>query len=254
MPSVDHRLNIVEVHDVSYAYNGRDALRHVSLNIHKGDYLGIIGPNGSGKTTLLKLIVGLLEPSLGTVKLFGQDVREFRDWTKIGYVPQKATYFDPNFPVTVREVVQMGRYAKLGLFRLLSSRDQQIVTESLEKVGMTRFIKTLIGDLSGGQQQRVLIARALASSPEILLLDEPTVGVDTATQEQFYDLLGKLNKEFGLTLVLVSHDVDVVSHETTEIACLNNTLAYHGTPKDFIKGDYLAKVYGKRVKFIVHAH
>lgn len=254
MSIVDHSINIVEVRNVSFSYDGQEALGDVLLNIHRGDYLGIIGPNGSGKTTLLKIIIGLLKPSSGSVRLFGQDATDFHEWSKIGYVPQKATHFDPNFPATALEVVSMGRYARLGILKLPSSHDQELVKEALEKVGMADFSNTLIGDLSGGQQQRVLIARALASEPEILFLDEPTVGVDINAQEQFYGLLRKLNKDLSLTLVLVSHDIDVVAHETTEVACLNRTLVYHGTPKEFIKEKNLARLYGKGVKFIVHGH
>lgn len=254
MSNIDHTQNIIEIDKVSFSYTDETVLKNISLNIHQGDYLGIIGPNGGGKTTLLKIMLGLLIPQSGTVKLFGQDINHFKDWSKIGYVPQKAAAFDPHFPLTVEETVAMGRYAKRGLLRFPNKLDRQKVDEALQKVDMDKFKKRLIGDLSGGQQQRVFIARALAAEPEVIFLDEPTAGVDIKAQEEFYLLLEKLNQELNLTLVLVSHDIDVVASETTEVACINRTLIYHGSPKQFIKEDYLTRVYGKGLKFILHGN
>ena len=251
---VKHDKNIIEIEDISFAYGSASVLKNITFNIHEGDYLGIIGPNGSGKTTLLRVILGLLRPSTGVVKLFGRPLNKFRDWSKIGYVPQKATNFDPLFPITVREVVEMGRYGKRGLARRLTLSDQLIINQCLHNVGMLEYEKKLIGDLSGGQQQRVFIARALAGEPKVIFLDEPTVGVDVKAQEQFYSLLKKLNLEFGITLVLVSHDIDVVANEATEVACINQTLIYHGEPKEFVKGDYLQNLYGKNIRHILHGH
>ncbi len=251
---VDHTHNIIEVNDVSFGYTDELVLKDVQLNIHKGDYVGVIGPNGGGKTTLLKVMLGLIKPKTGTVKLFGKDIRTFKDWTKIGYVPQKAVHFDAQFPATVEEVVAMGLYGKVGLFRRLGKEDKLKIQSALDSVSMTEFKERLIGDLSGGQQQRVFIARALISDPEVIFLDEPTVGVDVHAQEEFYRLLEKLNHEMSLTLVLVSHDIDVVANEVTELACVNQTIVYHGSPKEFVKGDYIKKLYGKDSKFILHDH
>ncbi len=251
---VDHTKNIIEVQDVSFAYGKTAVLKNISFTIHEGDYLGVIGPNGSGKSTLLKVILGLLKPTTGTIKLFGSDGLHFKEWSKIGYVPQKAINFDPLFPATVREVVSMGRFGKRGLVRSLTPEDNVIVERSLGQVEMLEHHDRLIGDLSSGQQQRVFIARALAGEPEVIFLDEPTVGVDVKTQEQFYILLKKLNQEMGITLVLVSHDIDVVANEVTELACINQTLIYHGEPEEFVKGDYLQKLYGKNIRQILHDH
>lgn len=255
MPVDTTRPNIIELNNVSFAYNTTiDVIRDISLTVHKGDYLGIIGPNGSGKTTLLKIMIGILKPTKGSVKIFGHDMKDLEDRTKIGYVPQKATYLQTEFPATVAEVVIMGRYAKRGILKMINKHDWDIVKKSLEEVDMQDHHNKLIHDLSGGQQQRVLIARALASEPEIIFLDEPTVGIDTQTQQKFYELLEKLNKKMNITLVLVSHDIDVVTNEVSELACINQSLVYHGTPTKFIKDDYLEKLYGKGVKFIVHGH
>ena len=253
-PKHPHTENIIELDKVSFSYESNLVLKDISLVVHKGDYLGIIGPNGGGKTTLLKIMIGLLKPTQGTVKLFGQDIKQFKDWPSIGYVPQKVLSFDAKFPATVEEVVSMGRYAKRGLFRWLNKQDKEIINQALEQVNMTKYKKSLIGDLSGGQQQRVFIARALAAQPKVIFLDEPTVGVDLDTQEQFYTLLEKLNEELDLTLVLVSHDIDVVTNEVSELACINQTIVYHGYPDDFIKKDYLKELYGKGVRFILHDH
>jgi zinc transport system ATP-binding protein len=251
---VDHTKNIIEVEDLSFSYDNHQVLKDINLPIHKGDYLGVIGPNGSGKTTLIRLILGLLKPSKGTIKLFGQDITKFKDKSKIGYVPQKLVNLDTNFPATVEEIVAMGLYPRKGPFTFLNKTDKEKINHALEMVEISSLRNNLIGELSGGQQQRVFIARALSSDPEIIFLDEPTVGVDIKAQENFYLLLEKLNREFNLTLVLVTHDIDVVANEATELACINQTLVYHGSPKEFIKGDYLENLYGKNVKFIVHNH
>ncbi|MBI5728796.1 MAG: metal ABC transporter ATP-binding protein [Candidatus Magasanikbacteria bacterium] len=252
--TVDHSKNIIEVQGVSFGYTNELALKNIDLNVHAGDYLGIIGPNGGGKTTLLKIMLGLLQPTEGSVKLFGQPMEKFKAWPRIGYVPQKAVQFDAAFPATVEEVVAMGRAARRGLLHPLTQMDREKITNALVQVDLAAERKRLIGDLSGGQQQRVFIARALAGEPEVIFLDEPTAGVDVKAQEQFYALLKKFNQTLGLTLLLVSHDIDVVANEATELACINQALVYHGAPQAFVKGDYLNQLYGKETKFILHDH
>ncbi len=246
MQTVDHTNNIIELSHISFAYQKADyALSDISFNVHKGDYLGIIGPNGGGKTTVLKIMLGLLKPIEGRVKLFGQEIEDFKDWYKIGYVPQKATSIDANFPVTVEEVVSMGIYAK---------RDKTKVEKALDEVDMLPYKKKRIGELSGGLQQRVFIARALASQPEVIFLDEPTVGVDTKAQELFYLLLRRMNKALDLTLILVSHELDIVARETTEVAFINHTLVSYCTPDELTKSGTLERLYGKDLKYILHDH
>lgn len=251
---IDHTKNIIELKDISFAYNEEQVLEAINLNVHQGDYLGIIGPNGGGKTTLIKIMLGLLKPISGKVYLFGQDINNFKNWSKIGYVPQKAVNFDINFPATVYEVASMGRYGKKGLFHSLSVKDKAIIDESLKQVEMLEYKDRIIGDLSGGQQQRVFIARALSAQPEVIFLDEPTVGVDVKTQESFYKLLKKLNQKLNLSLILISHDIDVVTHEATELACVNKTLIYNSNPQDFFKNEELQKLYGHQAKFVLHNH
>ncbi len=252
--SINHQKNIIEVKNISFSYGDVEVLKNITLDIHKGDYISLIGPNGGGKTTLLKIMLGLITPQIGEVKLFGKNINNFKDWSKFGYVPQKAINFDPLFPVTVREVVAMGRYGKKGLLKWLNKKDQEIIDGALAQVEMTDHANRLIGNLSSGQQQRVFIARALAGEPEVIFLDEPTVGVDVKNQEEFYALLTHLNTKLNITLIIISHDVDVISHQVTELACLNQTLVYHGEPKKFMKGHYLDELYGESARFVAHNH
>jgi zinc transport system ATP-binding protein len=226
--------NIIEVKDVSFAYDKTEILSDINLNVHKGDYLGLIGPNGGGKTTLVKIMLGLLAPDKGSVDIKSQN---------IAYVGQKATNIDQKFPVTVSDVVSMGRYASRGLFRGLSKHDKKVVLEALEQVGIADLKDKLIGNLSGGQQQRTFIARALAQKAEIIFLDEPTSGVDIEAQTEFYKILKQLNQDSGITLIIISHDVDVISKEVTEIAAINRKLVFYGLSKEFIKEE-------KGIKFV----
>lgn len=244
MQSVDHTHTIISLKNVSFRYTSEDVISDVSLNIHKGDYVGIIGPNGGGKSTLLKLMIGIITPQKGVVQLFNTDIKHFRDWSKIGYVPQR-TVIDTNFPITVAEFVIMGRYGKRGLFHFLTKEDKTKALQALRQVEMLEYKDRQLSDLSGGQQQRVFIARALATEPEVIFLDEPTAGVDVKTQKQFYALLRSLNKELDLTLILISHELDVVAHEATELAYVNRTLEYYGDQEEFLKGSYFHELIGR---------
>ncbi len=218
---------VVQIEDVSFRYENENVLEHVSLTVPKGAFLGLVGPNGSGKSTLLKCVLGLLKPNSGRIFLFGEPIESFREWHRIGFVSQKANSFNRSFPATVEEVAASGLTAKRGLFRLLTKEDRRAVTAALEAVGLSELAKRNIAELSGGQQQRVFIARALASQPDLLILDEPTVGVDARHVHEFYELLGDLNRR-GLTLILVTHDIGTITERVTHIACLNRRLYFHG--------------------------
>ncbi len=252
---VNHQKNIIEVENVSFAYDGQsNVLENITLAIHQGDYIGLVGPNGAGKTTLLKVMLNLLSPQSGQVKLFGTDMQNFHDWRRIGYVPQKSVNLEANFPASVYEVVMMGRYADQKMFQRTSPADKQAVKDALEKVGMWEKKGRLIGDLSGGQQQRVFIARALARDPEVIFLDEPTTGVDQKTQNSFYALLQKLNQKLGITLVLVSHDIERLTQEVMHIACVDKTLTCHVSPEEYLSESKSMNVRGEDVKIITHHH
>lgn len=252
--SIDHTKNIIEVNNLTFSYGNHTVLKNITLNIHQGDYLGVVGPNGGGKTTFIKLILGLLTNEEGSIRLFGQNIQDFHEWKKIGYVAQKATNVDSSFPVTVKEIVAMGRFSQQGLFTRNTKEDKDKIDWALDQVELTAQKDALIGSLSGGQQQRAFIARVLCQEPQIIFLDEPTSGIDAHSQEKFYLLLEKLNLQMNITLVLISHDIDVVTREVTEVACINQTLIYHGNPDQFIKNDYLKKLYGNGMKFILHDH
>ncbi len=222
----------VSLRDVSFSFGGDTVFRDLSLAVERGEYLGVIGPNGGGKSTLLKLMLGLIAPSSGTCELFGTSVRAFRDWRRIAYVSQKATHVDASFPLTVYDVVAMGRYPHRRRFGRPSTGDRSRIADALEQVGISDLHERRIGDLSGGQQQRVFLARALAGEPDVIFLDEPTTGIDAVTQEQLYALLGRLHRETGLTLILASHDIATLAREATSIVIVNHGLTFAGTPAE----------------------
>jgi len=230
---------------VSYRYGETPALESVDLRLDEGDYLGIIGPNAGGKTTLLKIVLGLLLPDSGTVEVFGRPPSEIRG--VIGYVPQYAR-FDAGFPIDVVDTVRMGR---LGTGRKESARAaREAAMRALSSVDLAGLAGEPIGRLSGGQLQRVLIARALASEPRILLLDEPTASVDTRVGRSVYELLEGLSER--MTIVLVSHDIGVISRHVKTIACLNVRLHYHHSRE--LTPEMVEAAYGCPVDLVAHGH
>ncbi|MBI4332691.1 MAG: metal ABC transporter ATP-binding protein [Chloroflexi bacterium] len=242
------------VQGVSFRYDGASIVQDISFVVEWGDFVGIIGPNGSGKSTLLKLLLGLLKPTEGTVEVCGKSLKDFREWHRIGYVSQRATHFDPGFPATVREVVSQGRTARAGLFHRLGPSDRAVIEKTLDEVGILSMQHRLVGNLSGGQQQRVFIARALAQQPEILVLDEPTIGVDPEAHQQFFHLMRQLHDDKGLTIVIVSHEVDVMMSEVTRLVCLNRSLLFYGTPEQCLKDQCLLDLYGEGFHRVAHRH
>lgn len=247
---------VLEINNVSFRYDEQNVLENVNLSVPSGAFLSLVGPNGSGKSTLLKCILGLLRFQTGSIELFGTDVQKFKEWHKIGFVSQKANSFNSGFPATVFEVVSTGLTSKIGLFKFFDNSHNKKVLESVEAVGMTEYLHQNIGELSGGQQQRVFIARALVSEPELLILDEPTVGVDAKTVQNFYQMLDDLNKRLGITLILVTHEVGTVSDKVTHVACLNKHLHFHGSTKEFdqVKDQELSQFYGHHLHLLTHDH
>jgi zinc transport system ATP-binding protein len=223
----------IRAENVSFGYEGGPlVLQDLSLEVKAGEFTALVGPNGAGKSTLLKIILGLLGPQRGRVLLFGTPVESFREWWRIGYVPQKPELY-PHFPATVEEVVMLGRVAKIGPFRWPGKEDHAEVKRALQLVGMESLRHKMIGQLSGGQQQRVFIARALAPQPDLLILDEPTAGVDAESQGRFYNLLRELNKELGVALLFVSHDIGPLRGMLDTVACIDRDLCYYGPPEGF---------------------
>ncbi|MBI4338113.1 MAG: metal ABC transporter ATP-binding protein [Chloroflexi bacterium] len=244
---------LLSFEDVSFGYGTRPSVSHVSFNVGEGELVALVGPNGGGKTTLVKLALGLLHPQGGRVVLFGQEVAGFGDWHRVGYVPQRAAGFDNTFPATVAEVVAHGAYkgfAPLAFFRRGVPRS---VRDALEAVGLWEQRGQRTGNLSAGQQQRVLIARALVGHPRLLILDEPTAGVDAGAEEHFYAMLRTLVRERGLSILLVTHDIGVVFREASKVACVNGRLVFHGPPGQMPQ-DTLSALYGVPVNPLEHRH
>ncbi|SDW34050.1 metal ABC transporter ATP-binding protein [Paenibacillus sp. CF384] len=207
-PFVCHQ-PIIELNDVSFAYEHKPVIDDVCFSIQERDFVGLIGSNGAGKTTLLRMIVGLMKPTSGSIKLFGEPVGQFRDWNRIGYVPQKNS-FNPLFPATVREVVLSGLYSRNKLFKRVSKADGMKCDEALHAMKIEDLAGKRIGQLSGGQQQRAFLARALINNPALLILDEPTVGIDSETQEGFFHLIKHMHQHHNITFLMVSHDMEMI--------------------------------------------
>ncbi|CDQ38639.1 MULTISPECIES: metal ABC transporter ATP-binding protein [Virgibacillus] len=224
---------VVEVKNVSFKYEKEWAVEQVDFSIDKGQFLGLVGPNGSGKTTLVNLILGLIKPNKGSIQLFNQPLKHFKDWREIGYVSQTSNSFNSGFPASVLEVVRSGLVSRLGMFRFLKREHTQKALEALKIVEMEEFAKSNIGELSGGQQQRVLIARSLVSAPSLLILDEPTVGIDEKHVTAFYELLARLNKNHGITLLMITHDIATITEHATHLVFMNRTIRFHGTPEEY---------------------
>ena len=227
----------IAVRAMSYRYPGGDwVLRDINLHVARGATLAIIGPNGGGKTTLLKVLLGLLEGYRGEVEVMGRSPREARACgDRIGWVAQRPT-FRWSFPASLREVVEMGLLGRRGMLRGVAREARDYVAHLLEILEIDTLADRPIGELSGGQQQRALIARALAPRPRILMLDEPSVGVDAMGQERLRELLATVKREFGITLVLVSHDLRMVIASSPRIACLNRRLHFHDAPEELSAG------------------
>jgi zinc transport system ATP-binding protein len=222
---------LVTISRLDFAYGEQAVLRHIDLDVERGSTVGVIGPNGGGKTTLVKLLLGLLQPTGGTLRVDGVAPREAaRRGDVIGYLPQNPRVPE-HLPMDVRQVVRLGLVGKTGMLRAVAKEDLAVAEHLIERVGLMDHAAKPVGSLSGGQLQRVFIARALAPRPKLLLLDEPTTGIDTSGQQRFIEFLEQLKEELGLTVVLVSHDLRSVAAVSDRIACLNVTLHYHDVPE-----------------------
>lgn len=245
---MDDRISRREVISIQHLWAGYDhehVLEDINFSVKENDFIGLIGPNGGGKTTLIKVLLGLLEPSQGEVKILGKSVKEGRKY--VGYVPQLVD-FDREFPANVWEVTRMGRLGRCGLLKRFTSEDEAAVKLALEQVGMLDLRNRPIGDLSGGQRQRVYIARALASEPRLLLLDEPTASVDPQVSTNIYELLNRLNDR--ITILMISHDMSAISSYAKSVGCLNKRLFYHEDKT--LSSDMLSAAYNCPVDLIAH--
>ncbi|HVP10954.1 MAG TPA: ABC transporter ATP-binding protein [Phycisphaerae bacterium] len=237
---------IIEVDRLSFSYGGSvPVLEDVSLSIGERDFVCVVGPNGGGKTTLLKLLLGLLKPDAGTVRVFGKEPERARP--RVGYLAQRER-FDAQFPVTVLDVVLMGRVGKAAMWGPYRKADKEAAARALHDVGMYNLRYRSFSSLSGGQSQRVLIARALSSEPKLLLLDEPTAHLDAGVQDDFYRLLYQMNER--LTLVMVSHDIGFVSKYVKTVVCVSRRVILH--PTNEITGEVISEIYGRDMHMVMH--
>lgn len=234
---------IIKVANLSYYYDSFPSLDHISFTVDKGDFLGIIGPNGAGKTTLFQCMLGIMNDFSGEINLFGYDVRQNKKMLqRVGYVPQKKSV-EQDFPATVSEIVSLGIIGK--------KVNRESIDSAIDFVELGAYRNKRIGELSEGQQQRVIIAKALVKQPDLLILDEPTTGIDSAAQEKFYDLLTKLNKDKGITIVWSSHDMNAVEKLASKVACIDRKLFFHGESGDFFGNEERMKSY---VEFAMQSH
>ena len=237
---------VLEVHDLTVSYDQQPVLWNVDLSLPAGQLIGILGPNGAGKSTLIKSIMGLIPPTSGYIKIFNKPLQEVR--TRISYVPQRESV-DWNFPASVLDVVVMGTYGKLGLFRRPGKKEIQIAEDALEQVGMTAFTKRQISELSGGQQQRVFIARALAQQADLYLMDEPFAGVDMATEAAIFQLLQDMART-GKTVLVVHHDIHSAMNFFEWVIMLNLHLVASGPKDQVMTEELLRKTYGGKLNLL----
>lgn len=248
---------ILEVKNLSFSYNETKIFEDVSFNINKGDYFGVIGSNGSGKSTLIKLFLDFLTPLEGEIKIAGHNVRNLPDWSNVGYISQRAISFNKSFPATVEEIIESNIFRKSGFsFINKNSKNQnkEKVYNALKIVNMEDSSNKLIGNLSGGQQQRVFIARMLVNEPKIVFLDEPTTGIDAKSEEAVYCLLAMLNKELGMTIVMVTHDISAITAHANKIGVAGNRKINIINTGDELSQELLEEVYGYKINVRIHKH
>lgn len=222
---------LISLSELDFAYSRALVLKGIDLTVEAGSTMGVIGPNGGGKTTLVKLLTGRLQPTRGSILIDGmRPLDAVRRGDRIGYLPQNPRV-DANFPINVRQTITLGLAGKTGMLRSYSAADRVYADSLMERIGVAELADEPIGELSGGQLQRVLIARALVAKPKLLVLDEPTTGIDVRGQKAFIDFITAIKQELGLTVVFVSHDLRAVTSMSDRIACLNVTLHYHDVPQ-----------------------
>ncbi len=239
--------SVIKIKGVDFSYGGPKILENIEIDIQRNEFIGIVGPNGSGKTTLLKIIMGVLIPDKGAVKVLGnppsQSVQE------IGYMPQFAS-FSRDFPISVEDTVLMGRLGKTSSIGFFNKADKLAAEKAMNDVEILDLRKRIIGSLSGGQLQRVLIARALTCEPQIMILDEPTANVDMKVEKDIFDLLKQLNEK--ITIIVVTHDIGFISQYIHRVACINRTLICHPTSE--LTGETIQNMYGAHMHMVHHHH
>ena len=235
---------IIRVDNLTFCYNGTEVISDISLDVKKGDYLGIAGSNGSGKSTLVKNILGILQPLKGTISLFGQPLISFNQWCKIGYLPQRINALNYHFPSTVEEIVQLG----------IKKSDQVSLKNTLDLMGIAHLSSCLIGELSYGEQQRVMLSRALIRKPDLLIFDEPTTALDPETRDVFYNLTDEMNRN-GTTVVLITHDMGIIGKYARNLLYLEKKVIFWGTFQDFCASPDMTGFFGLDSQHMIcHQH
>jgi zinc transport system ATP-binding protein len=243
---------IIEVQDLVVKRGPSEVISGASFVIERGDYVGIMGPNGGGKTTLVLALLGMLPKEKGSIRIMGEDIESFDQWDKVGYVSQYAINFDSHFPLTVRELVGLGRVNRKNLGRFRNKEDWKAVDEALEAMNITNLARKRIGQLSGGQRQRAFVAKSLVSKPELLMLDEPVTDLDPVSREKFFMRLSNLNQMKRLTILIVSHDLTAIFCRMSRVLCVNKQVHSAAITEETVPDDILRKGYGEHFHFVFH--
>jgi len=242
----------ISVQGLSFRYDTKIVLDNISFSVTPADYIGLVGPNGSGKSTLIRVILGLEKPTAGSVSLFGQPAGQFRQWERIGYLPQKTTALGRFFPATVQEVVALGLVPKR---RTSDGHHKDSVDHALDFMEIQEIRNKLIGELSGGQQQRVLLARALVKQPDLLILDEPTIAIDPEIREKFSQVIADLNRTRGVTILLVTHDTASIGKYARKLLYLEREIVFYGGFDEFCLSTEMTKLFGSSSQHLIcHRH
>ena len=246
---------ILSVKNVCSGYGPVEVLHNVTFAVEKDDYIALAGPNGAGKTTLMKTILGLMDRYSGTIELFGQEMKSFVRWDRIGYLPQRVNAFNPLFPAVVKEVVGLGLLSQKRFPKNYTKNDEIRIKQTLDLMDITDLKDKLIGELSGGQQQRVFLARSLVSNPELLILDEPSTALDAPSRESFFELLKKLNSVAGITIILITHDTAQIGQYANKLLYLDKEVVFYGSFADFCKSEEMSQYFGHFSQHLIcHQH
>jgi len=249
-------LPVLAINNLSFSYNSSPVLTDISLTVQTGDYVGLVGPNGSGKSTLIRTILGLTPLHDSAVSLFGEPLAAFRDWHKIGYLPQRIGQINPHFPACAEEIVALGLLSLKNKYpKRVSAADRSRINDAMELLGIADLRKKPVGELSGGQQQRVYIARAIVNRPSLLILDEPTTALDPETRERFYTILSSLNQSEGMSVIFVTHDIGTIGRYANQLLYLDKKIIFYGGFDAFCRSSEMAAYFGDYSQHIIcHRH
>ena len=246
---------ILSINKLCFGYGPVEVLSDITFDVESGDYIALAGPNGGGKTTLIKAVLGLAGKYSGIAELFGQDMKSFGDWDRIGYLPQRVNAFNPLFPATVKEVVALGLLSQKHFPKQFNRNDTAKITQTLELMDISDLKDKLVGELSGGQQQRVFLARSLVSGPSLLILDEPSTALDPLSRESFFELIKKLNHDQGTTIILITHDTAQIGQYANRLLYLDKKVIFYGRFADFCSSYEMTKYFGHFSQHLIcHQH